>query len=148
MNLMERIEKDVVEAMKAKDAVKLSTLRLLKSAVSNYLIQAKKDKAEDADVLGIIAKQAKQRKESVESFEKGGRQELASKEKAEQAILEAYLPKQLSDEELTVAVRRAIETSGAKGQSDMGKLMKTLMPAIQGRADGKRVQDAVKTLFK
>lgn len=148
MSLMETIEKDIVDAMKAKDTVRLSTLRLLKSAVANYLIQAKKDLVSDQDVLGIIAKQAKQRKESVESFVKGGRTELADKEKAELAILEAYLPKQLSDEELAAEVRKAIEASGAKGPADMGKLMKVLMPAIQGRADGKRIQDAVKSLLK
>jgi len=148
MSLMERIEKDVIEAMKSKDSIKVSTLRLLKSAVANHLIQAKKDKAEDSDVSGILAKQAKQRRESLESFEKAGRKDLADKEKAELAILEAYLPKQLTDEELAVEVKKAIETSGAKGQADMGKLMKVLMPAIQGRADGKRIQTVVKFLLK
>ena len=148
MSLMEKIEKDVIEAMKAKDAVRVSTLRMLKSALGNYLIQVKKVKAEDADVLGIIAKQAKQRRESLESFEKAGRQDLADKEKAELAILECYLPKQLTDDELRAAVQSAIATSGAKGPADIGKLMKVLMPAIQGKADGKRVQEAVKALLK
>lgn len=146
-SLMEQIEKDVIVAMKAKDTVKLSTLRMLKSAVGNYLIQAKKDKADDAEVLGMIAKQAKQRRESLESFEKAGRKDLADKEKAELAILEAYLPKQLTDDELKAAVRKAIELSGAKSPADMGKLMKALMPSVQGKADGKRVQEAVKALL-
>ena len=148
MTLMERIEKDVIEAMKAKDAVKLSTLRMLKSALGNYLIQVKKDKAEDADVLGILAKQAKQRRESMESFAKAGRKDLEDKEKAELAILETYLPKQMTEEELNSEVRKAIEISGAKSPADMGKLMKVLMPAIQGKADGKRVQEAVKAILK
>ena len=113
MSLMEKVEKDIIDAMKTKDTVKVSTLRMLKSAVTNYLIQAKKDKIEDADLTGIIAKQAKQRKESLESFEKAGRKELADKEKTELAILEAYLPKQLSDDELLAEVKKAVETSGA-----------------------------------
>lgn len=148
MSLAEQIEKDVVAAMKAKDLVKVSTLRMLKSALGNYLIQAKMTKAEDPDVLALIAKQAKQRRESVDSFEKAGRRDLADKEKLELAILEAYLPKQMTDEELQRAVREAIATSGATGPADMGKLMKALMPAIQGKADGKRVQEAVKSLLK
>jgi uncharacterized protein YqeY len=148
MSLAEQIEKDVIAAMKAKDAVKVSTLRMLKSALGNYLIQAKKDKADDAEVLSLITKQAKQRRESLESFEKAGRKDLADKEKAELAILEAYLPKQLTDEELKAAVQSAIATSGAIGPADMGKLMKVLMPTVQGKADGKRVQEAVKALLK
>ena len=148
MSLMDQIEKDIIAAMKAKDAIKLSTLRMLKSAVGNYLIQVKKDKADDAEVLSLVGKQAKQRRESIESFEKAGRADLADKEKAELAILEAYLPKQLSDEELRTEVQKAITASGAVGVADMGKLMKVLMPAIQGKVDGKRVQEAVKALLK
>jgi uncharacterized protein YqeY len=148
MSLAEQIEKDLIEAMKAKDALKLSTLRMLKSAVGNYLIQVKKDKADDAEVLNHIAKQAKQRRESLDSFEKAGRKDLADKEKAELAILEAYLPKQLTDEELEAAIRKAIAESSAKSPADMGKLMKALMPAIQGKADGKRIQEAIKALLK
>lgn len=147
MSLMETIEKDVITAMKAKDSAKVSTLRMLKSAVGNHLIQSKKDKAEDAEVLGIIAKQAKQRRESIESFAKAGRKDLADKEKAELLILEDYLPKQLTDEELKAEVQKAIASSDAKGPADMGKLMKALMPAIQGKADGKRVQDVVKAIL-
>ncbi len=145
---MEQIEKDVIDAMRAKDTVKLSTLRMLKSAVGNYLIQAKKDKADDAEVLSLIGKQAKQRRESIDSFEKAGCKELADKEKSELMILEAYLPKQLSDEELKAEVQKAIAASGATSAADMGKLMKVLMPAIQGKADGKRIQEAIKSILK
>jgi len=148
MSLAEQIEKDVIVAMKAKDPVKVSTLRMLKSALGNYLIQVKKDKPEDAEVLGIISKQAKQRRESMDSFEKAGRKDLADKEKVELAILEAYLPKQLTDEELRAEVQKAITVSGATSPADIGKLMKALMPSIQGKADGKRVQEAVKGLLK
>ena len=148
MSLMEQVEKDIIAAMRAKDSVTLSTLRMMKSALGNYLIQVKKDKAEDAEVLGIIVKQAKQRRESLESFEKAGRMDLADKEKAELAILEAYLPKQLSDEELKVEVQKAAAISGAKSPADIGRLMKALMPAIQGKVDGKRVQVAVAALLK
>ncbi|MBI4711305.1 MAG: GatB/YqeY domain-containing protein [Candidatus Omnitrophica bacterium] len=148
MSLAEQIEKDVIAAMKAKDVVKVSTLRMLKSALGNYLIQAKKEKAEDSEVLGMITKQAKQRRESMESFDKAGRKDLSDKEKVELAILEAYLPKQLSDDELRAAVQNAIATSGAQTSADMGKLMKVLMPMIQGKADGKRVQEVVKSFLK
>lgn len=144
---MEQVEKDIITAMKARDTVKVSTLRMMKSALGNYLIQVKKDKADDSEVLSMITKQAKQRRESLESFEKAGRSDLADKEKAELAILESYLPKQLSDEELKAEVQKAIALSGAKSPADIGKLMKTLMPAIQGKADGRRVQDAVKALL-
>lgn len=148
MDLAEQIEKDVIAAMRAKDVLKVSTLRMLKSALGNYLIQIKKNKAEDTEVLGIITKQAKQRRESMESFEKAGRKDLSNKEKAELSILESYLPKQLTDEELNMAVKNAIASSGAKSPADMGKLMKVLMPAIQGKAVGKRVQEAVKAHLK
>ncbi len=148
MSLMEQVEKDIITAMKAKDAVKLSTLRMLKSALGNYLIQAKKDKADDAEILAAITKQAKQRRESLESFEKAGRADLADKEKAELAVLETYLPKQLTDEELKAEVQKAIAASGAKSPADIGKLMKALMPQVQGKADGKRVQEAVKAILK
>lgn len=147
MSLMEQIEKDVIAAMKTKDAAKVSTLRLLKSAISYYLVQAKKDKAEDSDVLSLINKQAKQRRESIESFQKAGRTELAEKEQTELAILEGYLPKQLTDEELKEEIRKAIAATDAKTLADIGKLMKTLMPAVQGKADGKRIQETVKTLL-
>ena len=148
MSLMEQVEKDIITAMKAKDSLKVSTLRMMKSALGNYLIQVKKDKADDTEVLSIIAKQAKQRRESVESFEKAGRKDLSDKEKAELAILESYLPKQLTDDELRAAVQNAIAKSDAKGPADMGKLMKVLMPLVQGKADGKRIQEVVKTLLR
>lgn len=147
MSLAEQIEKDVIAAMKAKYSVKVSTLRMLKSAVMNHLIRAKKDKAEDSEVLGIITKQAKQRRESMDSFEKAGRKDLVDKERIELAILETYLPKQLTDDELRVEIQKAIAISGATSPADIGKLMKALMPAIQGKADGKRVQEAVKALL-
>ena len=104
MSLMEQVEKDIITAMKAKDAVKVSTLRMMKSALGNYLIQIKKDKADDAEVLAMITKQAKQRRESMESFQKAGRTDLVDKEKVELAILESYLPKQLTEEELKAEV--------------------------------------------
>lgn len=148
MSLIEQVEKDIIIAMKTKDPVKVSTLRMLKSALGKYLIQAQKNKAEDAEVLGMIAKQAKQRRESLESFEKAGRRDLADKEKAELAILESYLPKQLTDEELGMEVQKAITISGAKSPADIGKLMKALMPSVQGKAAGKRVQEAVKAILK
>ena len=146
-SLREQIEKDVICAMKAKDLVRVSTLRMLKSAIGNYLITTRKETAEDADLQAIIVKQAKQRRESLESYEQAGRKDLAEKEKAELVILESYLPKQLSDEELRAEIKKAMGISGAQNPSDIGKLMKALMPSIQGKADGKRVQAAVKELL-
>ena len=137
--LMSQIEEDLRTALKAKGAIKLDTLRMLKASVNNFLIEKKKDKIEDAELIPLIQKQVKLRLDSIEGFKKGGRQDLVDKEAKEKAILESYLPKPLSDQELRELVKRAIQSTGAKTKTDLGKVMKEALAQSQGRADGKRV---------
>jgi len=147
MPLEQILEKDLIAAMKAREAEKLGVLRMLKTALTNTKIQKKKETLEDAEVLEVIQKQAKQRQESMESFRQAGRQDLLAKEEAEFAILSQYLPAQMSDDEIRAAVQKAIETTGAKTKADMGRLMKELMPVVKGKADGKRVNEVVSSLL-
>ena len=147
MSLQEKIEQDLIAAMKAKETVKLSVLRMVKSALNNAAMEKKKDKLSDPEALEVIQKQVKQRRESIESFEKGGRPELVTKEKAELELLVPYLPAQLSDDELKKIAQEVIAKSGAKTKADSGKVMKDLMPLIKGRADGKRAQEVLSLLL-
>ena len=147
MPLEQILEKDLIAAMKAREAEKLGVLRMLKTALTNTKIQKKKETLEDAEVLEVIQKQAKQRQESMESFRQAGRQDLLAKEEAEFAILSQYLPAQMSDDEIRAAVQKAIETTGAKTKADMGRLTKELMPVVKGKADGKRVNEVVSSLL-
>ncbi len=142
------INEDIKSAMRAKDEIKLTVLRMAKTAINNAAIAKSKNELADDDELGVMQKQAKQRRESIESFDKGGRPELAAKEKAELAVLEAYLPKQMSDDELRAICQEIIAKTGSQGAADMGKVMKELMPLVKGKADGRRVQDALKALLK
>lgn len=147
MGLNQKLEEDLVTAMKAKDADKTGVLRMVKAALTNYKIEKKKENLEDAEVLEILSRQAKQRKESLESFEKAGRTELAEKERRELAILQVYMPKELSDDEIKAFAQKAIAESGAKVKADMGKVMKLLMPNVKGRADGKKVNEILGALL-
>jgi len=143
--LIERIETEMKDAMRAKEMVKLNALRMLKSAVMYYQMEkGGKDKpAADADVIVVVQKQVKQRKDSIESYEKGGRADLAEKEKAELAVLEAYLPKQMSQDEVAAIVKATIAEVGATSKAQMGVVMKALMPKVAGKADGKLVSQLV-----
>ena len=143
MTLPERIDADLKDAMRAKEAGKLSVLRGLKSAL-NYAAIEKADAAlDDAAAVQVIRKQVKQRQDSIESFEKGGRPELAAKEKEELEILNAYLPKGLSAEELSALVRETIAEVGATSKAQMGAVMKALQAKVAGRADGKTLSAEV-----
>ncbi len=144
--MLSKIEGDLKEAMKARNELKLSTLRMLKSAIKNKEID-KKQPLSDNEILDILQKQVKQRRDSIAEFQKAGRQELVDKETAEIVILELYLPKQLSEPELKAIVQKAIQTTGAKSKADMGKLMKEIMPQVTGRADGKQVNQIVSSLL-
>src|SRR5436189_3015498 len=139
MSLQKRIDEDLKDAMRAKDAARLSVLRLLKAALKNATIEKVGADGElnDADAIAVIRKQVKQRQDSIESFEKGGRAELAEKEKAELAILREYLPAAMSAEELADIVRQTIAETSATSRAQMGAVMKALAPKIAGRADGK-----------
>jgi hypothetical protein len=145
MTLQERIDSDLKDAMRAKDANKLGVLRMLKSALKYAAIaksgaEAQLSKAEAAQV---VRKQAKQREDSIESFEKGGRAELAAKEKEELSILNAYLPQAMSSDELARVVRETIAETGATSKAQMGGVMKALQAKVAGRADGKTLSQEV-----
>jgi len=142
--LAERIDADMKDAARAKDARRLGTLRMLKSQMKYREIEKAKP-LDDADVVGVIGSMIKQRKDSAAQYTAGKRPELAANENAEIGILEAYLPRQLTDEELAALVQESVAASGAKGARDMGGVMKVLMPKVAGRAEGKRVSDAVKS---
>ncbi len=149
MTLHDRLDSDLKEAMRAKDATKLGVLRMLKSALKYAAIAKSGSDAElsDAEAAQVIRKQAKQRQDSIESFEKGGRVELAEKEKEELSILNAYLPQAMSADELAVAVRETIAEVGATSKAQMGAVMKALQVKVAGRADGKTLsQEAQKQL--
>ena len=145
MTITERIDADLKDAMRAKDAGKLGVLRMLKSALKYAAIEKSgaEGQLDDAEAMQVIRKQVKQRQDSIESFEKGGRPELATKEKEELAMLSAYLPQQMSGDELSGAVRKAIAEVGATSRAQMGAVMKALQAKLAGRADGKTLSQEV-----
>ena len=140
---MDKIAADMKEAMRAKDAARLSTLRLLKSAVEYYKIEKKQEQLTDVDVTAIIKKQIKQRQDSIEGFEKGGRADLVEKEKAELVVLKSYLPEELSPAQVEEAVKATIAELGATTKTDMGKVMKAIQAKLAGRADNRLVSQIV-----
>ena len=131
--------------MRARDAMKLGVLRMLKSALKNSAIEkgGADFKLDDADATQVIRKQVKQRQDSIESFEKGGRAELVAKEKEELALLNSYLPQAMSAEELSKAVREAIAEVGATSKAQMGAVMKAVQAKVAGRADGRTLSGEV-----
>jgi uncharacterized protein YqeY len=143
--LQERIDSDLKEAMRAKDATRLGVLRMLKSALNYAAIEKPGAKGElnYTELVQVIRKQAKQRQDSIESFEKGGRPELAAKEKEELAVLTSYLPQALSADELVKIVRETIAETGATSKAQMGVVMKALQSKVAGRADGKTLSQEV-----
>jgi len=145
MTITERVDSDLKEAMRAKDATRLGVLRMLKSALKYAAIAKSGAEAElnDAEATQVIRKQAKQRQDSIESFEKGGRAELAEKEREELSILNAYLPQQMNADDLARVVRETIAESGATSKAQMGALMKALQAKVAGRVDGKTLSTEV-----
>jgi uncharacterized protein YqeY len=143
MSLREKIDEDIKAALKSGAKDKVSALRMLSAALKNKQIDKRRPLTDD-EVVETVRSLLKQRKDSIEQFAKGGRQDLVDKETAEVAILEVYLPQQLSRDEIETLVRSAIAESGAQGAKDMGKVMKALMPKLGGRADGKLVSELVK----
>ena len=140
---MDKIAADMKEAMRAKDAARLSTLRLLKSAVEYHKIEKKQEQLTDADVTAVIKKQIKQRQDSIEGFEKGGRADLVEKEKAELVVLKSYLPEELSQSQVEEVVKATITELGATAKTDMGKVMKAVQAKLAGRADNRLVSQIV-----
>jgi uncharacterized protein YqeY len=145
MTLQQRVDGDLKEAMRAKDATKLGALRMLKSALTYAAIEKSGAEGELSDAEGaqIVRKQVKQRQDSIESFEKGGRAELAAKEKEELSILQSYLPLGMSGDEVVKVVRETIAEVGATSKAQMGAVMKALQAKVAGRADGKTLSAEV-----
>jgi len=144
MTLKERVQDDMKAAMRAKDAARLSAIRLLLAALKQKEVDERLQLA-DADVLAIIEKMVKQRRESIAQFEKAARQDLADQEKFEIGVLTAYLPQQMGEAEVAQAIAAAVSEAGASGVKDMGKVMALLKPRLAGRADMGRVSALVKT---
>ncbi len=144
--LTEKIQKDLTEALKSKNEVAVSTLRLLLSEIHNREIE-KQSKLNDEDIVVVIRKGVKQREEAIESYQKGGRQELADKEKQEKGVLSNYLPQEMTPEELEKITKEVIDEVGVSGPSDFGKVMGVVMSKVKGRIDGAKVAEAVKKLI-
>src|SRR2546423_15405588 len=149
MGLPEQIHKDMIEAMRKRDELRLSKLRMVKSALKNKEID-KRAPLDEKEAQQILSTLIKQRKDSIEQFQKGGRQELADKEAAEIRLIEAYLPKALGEEEITAAVQATIAEMGSPTMKDMGTVMKNAMAKLQAsgaRVEGKTVSEIVKKLL-
>jgi uncharacterized protein YqeY len=142
VTLREIVQEELKTAMKNREALKLSVIRLVKAAMMNLEI-ARGHQLDDSEVIEVLSKEAKQRKDSIPEFEKANRPDLVAQLQAELQILEAYLPAQLSEAELRQLVAEAVLTTGAVGRKDMGKVMAVLMPQIKGKADGKLVNRLV-----
>jgi hypothetical protein len=144
MALSDKVNADITAAMKAKDAARLSALRMMKAALMNKGVEKGRD-LEDAEVLQVFASLVKQRRDSIDQFSKAGRTDLVDKETAEIAVLEEYLPPAASSAEIDAAVAEAVAETGATSPKDMGKVMKAVMPKLAGKnADGKAVNEAVR----
>jgi len=147
MSLQERLSQEIKSAMLAKDAERLGTLRLLKSALGYAQIEKKSETTSDADFVALVQKEVKKRRDSVEQFEKGGRAELAEKEKSEIKVLETFLPQAMSESELDQLVRATIQEVGATGKKGMGQVIKAVQAKAAGRADGKTISGLVGKLL-
>jgi uncharacterized protein YqeY len=146
MTLKDNIQEALKRALKQQQKVEVSTLRLLLSEIKNAEIAQQKP-ADDNKVLDVIAREVKRRRESIEAFKQGNRSDLVAQEEAELAILMSYLPEQMNREEIIATARQVIDTVGAHGPSDKGKVMSQLMPQLKGKADGKEVSDIVAELL-
>lgn len=141
MSLYEKIEENLKQSMVQKNAETTSVLRMLKSALKYVAIEKKLDKLADADAQQVIQKQIKQRKESIDQFQKAGRTDLAEKEAKEVAILETFLPKQMSDADLETAIKAEIASQGAASKKDFGRMMKHMNDKLSGQAEARRVSE-------
>ena len=144
MRLTDKVNADITAAMKAKDAPRLSALRMMKASIVNKGVEKGRD-LEDAEVLQVVSSLVKQRRDSIEQFSKAGRTDLVEKETAEIAVLEAYLPPAATSEEIDAAVAAAITETGAASPKDIGKVMKAVMPKLAGKnADGRTINESVR----
>ena len=147
MTLQEKVAQEIKAAMLARDADRLGTLRLLKSAMGYAQIERKSDRLSDVEVVAMVQKEIKKRHDSIEQFEKGNRPELAAKEKQEIAVLETFLPQPFSAEELELLVRAMIQEAGATSKKEMGPVIKAIQAKAAGRADGKTISALVGKLL-
>lgn len=141
--MKKQVEQDMIQAAKARDKVRLSALRLIKTAMHNREIDLKRE-LNEPEILQLLSGMVKQRRDSIEQFAKGGRADLVAQEEAELAIIQSFMPQQLSREEIEAEIEKAVGEAGASSVKDMGKVMKVLIPRITGKADGKMVGDLVK----
>ncbi|MBI5124573.1 MAG: GatB/YqeY domain-containing protein [Candidatus Omnitrophica bacterium] len=148
MEIYERIDSEMKEAMRAKDSVKLSVLRMLITAVKNAEIAKKVKKLEEADVIQVVQKMIKEHKESIDQFGKGNRPDLVEKEKTEMEMLQKYVPRQMSEDEVLSVVKATIQEMQALSKADSGSVMKAVMEKVKGKADGKVVSQLVMSLLK
>ena len=146
MHLKDRLQEDLKAAMKSGDIARRDAIRLIASAIKQEEVDGQKTLGDD-DVIALLMREAKKRRDSIEEAQRFGRTETVEKEQFELSLIESYLPQQLSREELEAEIRRAIEETGAKSAREMGNVMKVLMPRIKGRADGKLVNEMLKTLL-
>ena len=144
--LTDQIRADLTAAMKSRDAVRTSTLRMLQAAIKNEQIDKGRELS-DEEALAVIQRGVKQRQDSIEQYTKGNRTDLADKERVELGMLETYLPAQMSSEEAEAAVREVIASTGAASKKDAGRVMKEMMAKYRGQVDGKRVQEIVGRLL-
>jgi hypothetical protein len=144
--LKQKLKDDLEQALKGGDKVRRSVIRLVMAAIKNAEI-ARRGTLDDVDVLGIIAKEVRQHQESIEAFRQGNRQDLVTKEEAEMAVLQEYLPRQMTREEIIAEARRVIEEVGAQGPGDKGKVMSKLIPQLKGKADGREINTVVTELL-
>jgi len=143
MSIKKSIEQEMILAAKAKDKLKLSALRMVKTALHNREIDLKRD-LNETEMLQLLSSLAKQRNDSIDQFMKGGRTDLVEKEQAELAIIQSFMPAQMSEKDVEEEIGKAIAEVGATGIKDMGRVMKALMPKVTGKADGKLVSELVK----
>lgn len=146
MGLKQKVSDDLKAAMKAKDELRLSTLRLLSAAIANKEIELRKKELglSDGEVLEVISSEAKRRRDAATEFQKGGREDLAKKEEAEFKMLAEYMPPEISDEELFRIINDGVREIDAKSAGDFGKVMKIIMPSLKGRASGDRIAKALR----
>lgn len=144
MGLLERLNEDMKQAMKNKEKEKLSVIRMLKASLQNEAIKLGKDQLSEDEDLTILSREVKQRKDSLQEFKNAGREDLVEKIQKELTYVDIYLPKQLTEEELTKIVQETINEVGATSKAEMGKVMSAIMPKIKGKADGSTVNNIVK----
>ncbi|MFN3396468.1 MAG: GatB/YqeY domain-containing protein [Thermodesulfovibrionales bacterium] len=149
MDILKKIDDDLSTSLKAKDDLRVSTLRMMKAALKNAEIEKRqKGGLKEEDITGVLSSLVKQRRESVEQYTKAGRHDLADKESREIEIIQEYLPEQLSEEELENLIRSAIHETGVSSVKEIGRLMKVLMPQVKGRADGRIVNEKARDILE